>query len=206
MKVALYARVSTRVQEPDNQMLRLRDYAERRGYEVYGEYNDKVSGAKDKRRPDQERMLKDAAHKKFDKIVAIKLDRIGRSLIDLFGILQDLDAWGIRLEIVDQPIDTSTAIGRYITTIIGGAAEYERELIIERTNDGLARARKQGKKLGPPVRTDIPIHTAALMRHEGASWSEVAKATAIPKSTLLTRKNEIADLITDIERSINGVA
>ena len=205
MRVALYARVSTREQETDNQMIRLREFAERRGYEVYGEYRDVVSGAKDKRRPDQERMLADARHRRFDKIIAIKLDRVGRSLIDLFNILQNLEAWGTELEIVDQPIDTSTAVGRFITTIIGAAAEYERELIVERTNDGLARARKKGKKLGPPVRDDIPIHTAALLRHEGSSWREVAEALSIPKSTLLARKREIDNHIAAIERSVNGV-
>ena len=148
MKVALYARVSTREQETDNQMIRLIDYANRRGYDVYGEYRDVVSGAKDKRRPEQERMLEDAKNRMFDKIIAIKLDRIGRSLINLFDILSKLESWSVKLEVVDQPIDTSTAIGRFITTVIGAAAEYERELIVERTKDGLERTKKNGTKLG----------------------------------------------------------
>jgi len=152
MKVALYARVSTREQETDNQMMRLIEYAQRRGYEVYGEYRDIVSGAKDKRRPEQERMLEDAKNRMFDRIIAIKLDRIGRSLINLFDILSGLETWGVKLEVVDQPIDTSTAIGRFITTVIGAAAEYERELIVERTKDGLERTKKNGTKLGRKAR------------------------------------------------------
>ena len=152
MKVALYARVSTREQETDNQMIRLIDYAQRRGYEIHGEYRDIVSGAKDKRRPEQERMLEGAKNRMFDRIIVIKLDRIGRSLINLFDILQGLDVWGVKLEVVDQPIDTSTAIGRFITTVIGAAAEYERELIVERTKDGLERTKKNGTKLGRKAR------------------------------------------------------
>jgi len=148
MNVALYARVSTREQETDNQMIRLVEYANRRGYDVYKEYRDIVSGTKDKRRPEQERMLEDAKYRKFDRIIAIKLDRVGRSLINLFDILSDLESWDVKLEIVDQPIDTSTAIGRFITTVIGAAAEYERELIVERTKDGLERTKKNGTKLG----------------------------------------------------------
>ena len=148
MNVALYARVSTREQETDNQMIRLVEYANRRGYDVYKEYRDIVSGTKDKRRPEQERMLEDAKYRKFDRIIAIKLDRVGRSLINLFDILSDLESWDVKLEVVDQPIDTSTAIGRFITTVIGAAAEYERELIVERTKDGLERTKKNGTKLG----------------------------------------------------------
>ena len=148
MKVALYARVSTREQDTDNQMIRLVEYANRRGYSVFREYRDVVSGAKNKKRPEQEQMLEDAKHHKFDKIISIKLDRVGRSVINLFDILLDLEAWGVSLEIVDQPIDTSTAIGRFLTTVVGAAAEYERELIVERTKDGLERTKKKGTKLG----------------------------------------------------------
>ena len=147
MKVALYARVSTREQETDNQMIRLIEYVQRRGYIVYKEYRDVVSGAKDKRRPEQERMLEDAKHRKFDKIIAVRLERGGRSLINLFDILTNLESWNIELEIVDQSIDTSTTIGRFITTVIG-AAEYGRELIIERTKNGLERTKKNGTKFG----------------------------------------------------------
>ena len=164
MKVALYARVSTREQETDNQMIRLIEYANRRGYSVFGEYHDIVSGAKNKRRPEQERMLEDAKHHKFDRIIAVKLDRVGRSIINLFDILSYLESWDVKLEIVDQPIDTSTSIGRFLTTVVGAAAEYERELIIERTKDGLERTKKNGTKLGRKAKNLSDYQRAKIER------------------------------------------
>lgn len=153
MKVGLYARVSTKDQTTDNQIIRLREYCQSRGYEVVGEYVDVASG-KLTHRPQLDAMLKDAKKRRFDKIIAIKIDRIGRSLINLKNIVENLTTWGIGLEMVDQDIDTSSASGRLMISLLGAFAEYERELIVERTNDGIARARKQGKDIGR-ARTEL---------------------------------------------------
>ena len=139
MIVALYARVSTDGQDTDNQMLRLRDVAEARGYVVYAEYVDVASGACSKR-PQLDRML------------AAALDRLARSVINLTSIMQDLEEWNVGVEFLDQPIDTTTASGRFTTTILAAVAEFERELICDRTKDGQARARLQGKNIGRPQR------------------------------------------------------
>ena len=149
MIVALYARVSTDGQDTDNQMLRLRDVAEARGYVVYAEYVDVASGACSKR-PQLDRMLAKAG--KFHKIMAVKLDRLARSVINLTSIMQDLEEWNVGVEFLDQPIDTTTASGRFTTTILAAVAEFERELICDRTKDGQARARLQGKNIGRPQR------------------------------------------------------
>lgn len=155
MKVALYARVSTDKQTTDNQMIRLREWADRMEWEVYKEYIDIRSG-KDTRRPALQEMLNDAKHKEFDCVVAVKLDRIARSVIDLKKVMEDLQSWSIGVKMLDQDIDTTTASGRFMITIIGAVAEFEREMIVERTNDGLNRARKQGKKLGRKTRELSP--------------------------------------------------
>ena len=151
MIVALYARVSTDGQDTDNQMLRLRDVAEARGYVVYAEYVDVASGACSKR-PQLDRMLAAAKAGKFHKIMVVKLDRLARSVINLTSIMQDLEEWNVGVEFLDQPIDTTTASGRFTTIILAAVAEFERELICDRTKDGQARARLQGKNIGRPQR------------------------------------------------------
>ena len=147
MKVALYARVSTDKQTNDNQLLRLREVVEARKYEVYQEYVDVASGA-NANRPALDRMRDDAKHHKFDKILAVKIDRIARSIINLLDVMTDLEKWGIKIEFLDQPIDTSTPTGKFTLTILGALAEFERELIRDRTNAGIKRAHAQGHKSG----------------------------------------------------------
>lgn len=152
MRVALYARVSTDKQTTDNQMIRLRDWAARNDWEVFGEYTDVASG-KNTRRPSLTQMLTDAKLRRFDCIVAVKLDRIGRSVIDLKNIMEKLESWKVSIKMMDQDIDTSTASGRFFITILSAVAEFEREIITERVSDGLARAVKEGKTLGRPKNT-----------------------------------------------------
>lgn len=148
-KVALYARVSTREQTNDNQLSRLRLIADARNYEVIAEYVDCASGA-DQSRPQLNAMLQSAKKGNIGKILAIRLDRLARSVVNLSEIVGNLDNWGVGLEIIDQPIDTSTASGRLTYTILSAVAEFERELIRDRTKDGLARAIAEGKTIGRP--------------------------------------------------------
>jgi probable DNA-invertase (site-specific recombinase) len=152
LRVALYARVSTREQDTDNQMFRLKEFAQRRGLEVYDTYMDVCSGAK-AHRPDLDRMMKDAKMHCFDKIVAIKLDRMMRSVSNLLTVCDQLKSYNVDLEFVDQQIDTSTPAGKMFFTMLSAFAEFERELISERTKDGLDRARREGKKIGHPKTT-----------------------------------------------------
>ena len=149
MRVALYARVSTKGQDPDNQLLRLEEYARTRAYEVVDKYIDTASGA-DAHRPRLDAMVRDAKRRRFDKVVCTKLDRLARSVINLSMLMADLEAWGVAVEFIDQPIDTSTPSGRLTTTVLAGVAEFERELIRDRTRDGLARARAEGRTGGRP--------------------------------------------------------
>lgn len=150
-KVALYSRVSTREQDNDNQLARLRKIAEVRDYEVIGEYIDVASGA-NQNRPELNAMLSSAKKGKISKILAIRLDRLARSVVNLSDLVGNLENWNVGLEIIDQPIDTSTASGRLTYTILSAVAEFERELIRDRTKDGLARAKAEGKTIGRPKR------------------------------------------------------
>jgi DNA invertase Pin-like site-specific DNA recombinase len=150
-RVALYARVSThdKDQDPDNQLVKLRSFAESRGWAVYGEYVDMKSGA-DASRPDLDRMLKAARGHAFNAIIIVRLDRIGRSVRNLLNLIDDLKRFNVELICTDQEIDTSSPAGKLLFTLLGAISEFELELIRDRTKDGLARARSQGKRLGRP--------------------------------------------------------
>lgn len=189
MKVGLYARVSTDKQDTDNQMIRLREIAQNRGYEVFDEYVDIASG-RNAHRPNLDRMMKDAKQHRFDKIIAVKLDRIARSVTNLNNLMNDLYTWNIGIEFIDQPIDTSTPAGKMILTILGAMAEFERELIVERTNDGLKRAKKEGKTLGRKTVTlsDYQLEKARsiLSENPNISMNALSKQfTGISRNTLL---------------------
>ena len=155
MKAALYARVSTYRQANENQMIRLEEFARSREYEIYDRYEDKASGA-DKNRPQLDRMTADAKFRKFDRIIAIKIDRLGRSVIHLHEFFSEMERYGVAIELTDQPIDTSTPMGRFTRNILGSVAELERELISDRTKDGLVRTANAGTKLGRRIRTLSP--------------------------------------------------
>lgn len=189
MKVGLYARVSTDKQDTDNQMIRLREIAQNRGYEVFDEYVDIASG-RNAHRPNLDHMMKDAKSHRFDKILAVRLDRIARSVINLNNLMIDLDEWKVKIEFIDQPIDTSTPAGKMILTILGAMAEFERELIVERTNDGLKRAVKEGKTLGRRSTSltsyQIDKARAILTENPDISMNQLSKQfTGISRNTLI---------------------
>jgi len=179
MKVALYARVSRadNDQDPENQLIKLREYAHSRGYEIVGEYVDRASGALPSR-PQLDRMLADARGHRFNVIISVKLDRMGRSALNLLGMLEELERLRVGLICTDQAFDTTGPEGKLLFTVLSGVAEFERELIRERTKDGLARAKAQGKRLGRPPN---PARTADIvrMRQQGLSLRQIGQQLGI---------------------------
>jgi DNA invertase Pin-like site-specific DNA recombinase len=159
LKVALYARVSTDSQTTENQLQDLREAADRHGWTVAAEFVDHgISGAKGRdQRPQLDAMLKGIARKDFDLVAAWSVDRLGRSLVDLVGMLQELHSKGLDLYLHKQGIDTTTPAGRAMFGMMGVFAEFEREMIRERVNAGIARVRVTGKnKHGEPVKLGRP--------------------------------------------------
>ncbi len=150
MKVALYLRVSTRDQTNLNQKLKLKQYCEEKGYQIVNTYKDDgVSGVKVSR-PALDKMLQAMRRGKFEAVITWQYDRLGRSVLHCLQVLEEMRNKGVRFIATSQNIDTSTAMGRYFVTNLLALAEMERELIRERINSGLDRARSQGKKLGRP--------------------------------------------------------
>jgi DNA invertase Pin-like site-specific DNA recombinase len=195
MKVALYARVSKadESQDPENQLIRLREYALQRGWIVYREYVDKASGA-DANRPNLRQMLSDARARRFGLVLTAKIDRIARSSLDLKQIIAELEGRGIKFECTDQPFSTNTPTGKLLFGILGEIAEFERSLIVERTKAGLARARAQGKRLGHPRlevgwrgHPKVDIARVHALRAEGASYRAIGKELGISHQTVKNR-------------------
>lgn len=156
-RVALYARVSTadKGQDPNLQLIPLRDYCKAREWTIEGEYVDVgQSGCKD-HRPQLDRLLNDARKRKIDCILVWKLDRWGRSLKHLINSLSEIQSIGVAFVSYQENIDLSTPVGKMMFHVIGAMAEFERELIKERVKAGLENAKRKGKKLGrkpiPPV-------------------------------------------------------
>src|SRR6201997_2113452 len=147
MKAAIYARVSTLDQEPENQLQELRRYVEARGWTAV-EYVDKgVSGAKD-RRPALDQLLADARRRRFGVLICWRLDRLGRNLKHLITLLDELQSLGIAFVSLAEGIDATTPAGKLQMHILGAIAGFERTRIQERVRAGLARARAQGVRLG----------------------------------------------------------
>ena len=151
-RAAIYGRVSTDWQTTDNQTVALREVAERRGWDVVEVYIDHgIGGAKGRdKRPGFDQMLKDANRRKFDVVMAWSIDRMGRSLRNLLETIEHLEATGVDLYLDQQNIDTTTPAGKLLFQVTGAFAEFERSMIQQRVNAGLARARAQGKRLGRP--------------------------------------------------------
>src|SRR6476620_6100004 len=138
-RAAIYVRVSTDKQTIENQLRELRRIAEHRGWKIVEEYRDAgISGAKGREaRPGLDEMLKDAQRRRFDVVMAWAIDRLGRSLIDLLGTIQSLEACGVDLYLDQQAIDTTTPAGKLMFQITGAFAEFERSMIRQRVRAGL---------------------------------------------------------------------
>lgn len=187
MKVALYARVSKAddSQDPENQLLRLRQYVLARHWEVEGEYVDMASGA-DANRPQLLQMLRDAAGHRFSLVLTVRIDRIARSSLHLKQIIADLEYHGIKFECTDQAFSTATPTGRLLFGVLGEIAEFERALIIERTKAGLERAKAHGKILGRP-RKVVDMTQLTDLRAQGIGYGSIARITGLSYSTVRDR-------------------
>lgn len=147
MKVAIYCRVSTQDQNPENQKIRLSEYADRQNWN-YDIFMEKESTRKT--RPIKAGVLQKLRNREYDGLLIYKLDRWARSSQELSLEIEELHNKGIAFISYSDNIDLSTASGKLQFQILSAFAEFERNLIRERTLEGLNRARKQGKLLGRP--------------------------------------------------------
>ncbi len=152
LRCALYARVSTRDhdQNPDTQLLILRDHAAAQGWDIKAEYVDTASAQDLRGRKEWRQLLRRLPRGGIDLVAVTKLDRAFRSVKDTYDTLSVLESHRVDFVATTQPINTTTPSGRLLLGILAVFAEFELELTRERINEGLDRARAEGKKLGRP--------------------------------------------------------
>jgi DNA invertase Pin-like site-specific DNA recombinase len=175
-RVAIYCRVSTDTQTTTNQLLELEAAALRHGWEIVTVFRDEgVTGSKPLYQRSAGKQLQRAImRREIDLVAAWSVDRLGRSLQDLLGMLSELEAKGIDLYLHQQGLDTTTPGGKAMFQMLGVFAEFERSMIRERVNAGLARAKAAGKTLGRPQIVDETRERIVQMRADGRGIRKIA--------------------------------
>ena len=181
-RAAIYARVSTQEQSPDMQLLALREYAAKRGFEITGEYVD-VTSAVAETRAQFERLMAAARKRSIDVVLVWKFDRFARSTKTLLLALDEFHHLGVDFISYQENIDTASPLGKAVFTMVAAFAEMERNIIVERIKGGIRKAREQGKRLGRRPFTDAEVlGTVRRMKAQGSSVRAIAKALRLSKS------------------------
>lgn len=186
MRAALYLRVSTVDQDLEHQRRELVAEVARRGWELADTYAEKVSGVSS-RRPELERMMHDAAMSRFRVVFVWSVDRLGRSMLEVLNVVEELRKHGVAFVSLRQPaLDSSGATGKIVLAVMAGVAELERELIRQRTRAGLATARARGKRLGRPtaLKTVTPEQVRHLLSLNSGAVARTARQLGVSVSTV----------------------
>ena len=185
-RAVIYTRVSTDKQTTKNQLIELEEVIKRHGWELVKVYQDKgISGTKGRtERPQFDSLLKDATRKQFDIVLSWSVDRLGRSLQDLVGFLNELHSKHIDLYLHQQGVDTSTPSGKALFQMMGVFAEFERSMIQERVKAGLERAKAQGKTLGRPRVSPQKEQRIIELRKQGMGIRKVAAEVGVGVSVV----------------------
>jgi len=195
MRIAVYAPVSTnKGQDVDMQLIDMRKSIESKGSTLTKEYVDRgISGSKSSR-PQLDKLMKDAADRKFDAVLVWKLDRFGRSVRHLVNAIAELESYGVAFISLKDSIDLTTAQGRLMFQIIAAMAEFERELIRERVKAGMANARTKGKQIGRPS-LGIDREQVAALKSAGQSWNQISDALFCSVATAKRAYGSVVDSV-----------
>jgi len=188
VKVALYARVSKddASQDPENQLVRLRQHVMTNDMIVVAEYVDRCSGA-DLNKPERTRLLSDARGHRFSVVLCTKIDRISRSTMDFYTFLKGLGEAHVRLLPIDQPeLGTDSPTGELLMAVLAGVAQFERSLIRSRTCDGLDRAKAQGKRLGRPP-SSAKTEEMMRLKQQGLTVAVIAAKFGMSRQSVKQR-------------------
>ena len=182
-RAGLYARVSTHDQQTLPMQLRtMRAYAKQRGWSIGMEVRDVGSGANV--RPQREAMLKAARRRELDIILVWRLDRWGRSLLDLIGTLQELTEVGVGFVSLSEALDLTTASGRALAGMLAVFAEFERDILRDRVKAGIAQARQEGRPHGRPATVQRYADKVRKLHKEGVSKSEIARRLSVSRTSV----------------------
>lgn len=183
MKIAIYVRVSTPDQSLDLQLDEARAMAAARGWDVVETYQDHGFSGTLKARPGLTNMMQAAKAGKFKAVLVWRSDRLFRSLSHMLSTLEALKSYGIGFVSVRETFDTTTPQGKLMLHMISAFAEFERAIIVERVNAGLAAAKRRGKKLGRRA-AKIDMETLLVMKNDGQSVSQMAEVLGVSRPTI----------------------
>ena len=190
-RTAIYARVSTTDQHPENQTDELRTYAKARGWDVVGEFTDHgISGAQ-RDRPGLDAMMKLVKRRKVDTVLVWKYDRFARSMAHLLHALEEFRSLGVNFVSFTEGIDTTTSMGKFVFGVFSSLAEFERSLISERVRNGMDKARKRGQRIGRPS-LDVDAARMGALRSQGLSLRQIAAQVGISKSAVSQRLSQMS--------------
>ncbi len=182
-RVGLYARVSTNDQQTLPMQLRaLREYSARRGWSVAMQVREVGSGAA--KRQARERLIEAARRREIDVVLVWRLDRWGRSVTDLLATMQELEHLGVGFVSLTEALDLTTPAGRAMAGLLAIFAEFEREILRERTRAGLAQARQNGKKLGRPMTAGLQDAQVRKLHRVGIAKAEIARRLHIGRTSV----------------------
>jgi DNA invertase Pin-like site-specific DNA recombinase len=182
-RVGLYARVSTNDQQTlPMQNRALREHAARRGWTITVQVREVGSGTL--KREAREKLLEAARRREIDVVLVWRLDRWGRSVTDLLATLQELEHLGVGFVSLTEALDLTTPAGRAMAGLLAIFAEFEREILRERTRAGLAHARQNGKRLGRPATAVAHAAEIGKLYRAGVSKSEIARRLQIGRTSV----------------------
>jgi putative DNA-invertase from lambdoid prophage Rac len=183
IRVGLYARVSTHDQQTLPLQIRaMRDYVAKRGWKAVLEVQDVGSGAL--LRPNREELLKAARRRELDRIVVWRLDRWGRSLLDLITTLQELASLDVGFVSLSEALDLTTPSGRALAGMLAVFAEFERDILRDRVKAGIAQARKEGRPHGRPATVAKYASQVRALAREGLNKSAISRRLRISRTSV----------------------
>ncbi len=183
LRAGLYARIST----TDRQTLpmqnrALREYAARRGWIVALQVREVGSGAVERKA--REQLMEAARRRDIDVVLVWRLDRWGRSVTDLLATLQELEHLGVGFVSLTEALDLTTPAGRAMAGLLAIFAEFEREILRERTRAGLAEARRNGKRLGRPLTAGLRTAEIRKLHLAGVAKAEIARRLQVGRTSV----------------------
>ena len=185
LRVALYARVSTldRGQDPETQLIQLREYAQRRNFEIVGEFIDFASGTSEERKH-YKQMMEAAKKRKIDLVLVWRYDRFARSTQALVNALKEFKNLGIDFISYQENIDTTTPTGELIFHVMASLAQFERSLISERVKAGMQRAKAQGKNISRPKLAKSKLNRIMELKQQGLSMNQISIQAGVAYGTV----------------------
>lgn len=184
-RVALYARVSTldKGQDPETQLIQLREYAKRRNFEIIGEFIDYASGTSEERKQ-YKQMMEAAKKRKLDVVLVWRYDRFARSTQALVNALKEFKNLGIDFISYQENIDTTTPTGELIFHVMASLAQFESSLISERVKAGMQRAKAQGKNISRPKLAKNKLNQIMELKQQGLSMNQISIQSGVAYGTV----------------------